>query len=118
MRGDGFNSCLLSCMTAIFEPSRQQVVLPQSTLIDTRLRLFLRRRLRDILDHLPNSQDRWLAKRVQNALKKIDTDAYGLCETCGHPIDLGKLLVDPAAEICPCCEFGENCPVDHPLHTN
>ena len=85
-----------------------------STLIDERMTLFLTRRLRDILDHLPAQQNTRLAKRTLRALDKLKHKNFGVCEQCGYRIDIGRILQDPAVERCSCCEHGIDCPTDHP----
>lgn len=40
---------------------------------------------------------------VNNALKLIDKDKYGLCEVCGKPIDKDRLQAFPAALTCTNC---------------
>jgi len=39
-------------------------------------------------------------KEVENALKKIDSNSYGLCENCGQPIEKERLDANPAATTC------------------
>jgi|GEM_PF-687134 len=83
--------------------SRKQS-LSKHTLIDDRMNLFLGRLLRDILDHLPAQQNTKLATRTHHALDKLKQDKFGVCENCGYPIDIGRILTDPAVENCACCE--------------
>lgn len=83
---------------------RRISTLPGPNLIDARMILFLGRQLRDILDHLPAQQNTKLARRTHRALIKLKSDRFGLCERCGRPIDLGRILTDPAVENCTCCE--------------
>ena len=37
---------------------------------------------------------------VKLALLKIESPAYGICETCGEPIEPERLEANPAAETC------------------
>ena len=37
---------------------------------------------------------------VKNALKKIDTGTYGICENNGHEIELARLNANPSAKTC------------------
>ncbi len=39
-------------------------------------------------------------KDVSNALKKIETGAYGICEVSGEQIDEDRLRANPAARTC------------------
>ena len=46
--------------------------------------------------------------RIDEAIEKIDGDAYGLCEVCGKKIAKARLKVVPYAELCvPCQEKQE-----------
>ncbi|MEK7501656.1 MAG: TraR/DksA C4-type zinc finger protein [Patescibacteria group bacterium] len=36
---------------------------------------------------------------ITNALAKIDTDKYGICEKCGEPIERERLEVNPSSRI-------------------
>lgn len=42
-------------------------------------------------------------KRIDAALERIDGDEYGFCMTCGEPIELKRLELDPAAAQCADC---------------
>ncbi|PIR84238.1 hypothetical protein COU18_00365 [Candidatus Kaiserbacteria bacterium CG10_big_fil_rev_8_21_14_0_10_51_14] len=37
---------------------------------------------------------------VMDALKKMDSDTYGVCETCGEPIPFERLQANAAARTC------------------
>ena len=37
---------------------------------------------------------------IQRALKKIETDAFGICELCKEPIESDRLEANPAARTC------------------
>jgi RNA polymerase-binding protein DksA len=39
-------------------------------------------------------------KDIDDALEKMDDDAYGTCETCGEMIPFDRLEADPAARTC------------------
>lgn len=41
---------------------------------------------------------------VQRALGKFDDGTYGICESCGAPIDLARLEAVPAARYCVRCQ--------------
>jgi RNA polymerase-binding transcription factor DksA len=40
---------------------------------------------------------------VDEALQRLDADAYGTCERCGRPIDPARLEVRPEARTCVRC---------------
>ncbi len=42
-------------------------------------------------------------KAIVDALARIETGAYGLCQVCDEEIAEGRLKVDPAAEYCVRC---------------
>ena len=41
---------------------------------------------------------------VETALAKFETDSYGLCESCGKPIDIARLEALPRAKMCLDCK--------------
>jgi len=41
---------------------------------------------------------------VKNALKKFEKGTYGLCESCGEPIDPARLEALPQATMCMSCK--------------
>lgn len=41
--------------------------------------------------------------RIDAALERIDKDEYGYCLTCGEPIKLKRLELDPAVAQCAIC---------------
>lgn len=43
-------------------------------------------------------------KKIDKALKKFDTDEYGLCSECGCWIKYERLLARPTAEMCIVCK--------------
>lgn len=44
------------------------------------------------------------AKKIDKALKKFDTNTYGLCSECDGPIKFERLLARPTAEMCILCK--------------
>lgn len=42
-------------------------------------------------------------RRIDAALERIDADEYGFCLTCGEPIELKRLELDPALAQCADC---------------
>ncbi len=42
-------------------------------------------------------------EEVEQALSKLDTGSYGMCEGCGNPIDSARLEALPSARFCISC---------------
>lgn len=42
-------------------------------------------------------------EEVQNAIEKIDSGNFGICESCGKPIPLSRLKARPFAKMCVKC---------------
>ncbi len=55
-------------------------------------RLALEKRIRDQL------------AEVEHALQKFEKGTYGLCDSCGQPIDLARLEALPQASLCLSCK--------------
>jgi len=55
-------------------------------------RLALEKRIRESLDE------------VERALHKFEEGSYGLCDSCGQPIDLARLEALPQANLCLTCK--------------
>jgi len=55
-------------------------------------RLALEKRLRDLLAEL------------EHALRKFEEGTYGLCDSCGQPIDPARLEALPQANLCVSCK--------------
>jgi DnaK suppressor protein len=45
-----------------------------------------------------------LIRRIEATIARIDTDDYGYCKNCGHPIGLKRLEVRPIATLCIDCK--------------
>jgi len=41
--------------------------------------------------------------KINNALKKIETNKFGKCENCGQEIEVDRLMAYPEAELCLKC---------------
>jgi len=52
-----------------------------------------------------NVQD--LLVKVNRALEKIDEGTYGVCESCGNPIDSARLKALPSVVLCLDCKKRE-----------
>lgn len=42
--------------------------------------------------------------QIEDALKRLDTGGYGVCEECGDDIGLSRLMASPTATLCVCCQ--------------
>ena len=51
-----------------------------------------------------NENDRLRLKEVDEALDRIKTSTYGICEECGEPIGLKRLEVKSVAKYCVSCK--------------
>jgi DnaK suppressor protein len=49
-------------------------------------------------------RERKLIGKVQDALKKIGDGSYGICESCGEPIGVKRLLARPVTSFCINCK--------------
>lgn len=45
-----------------------------------------------------------LLKKIEEALAKIDSGSFGICESCEEPIELKRLEARPVAELCIRCK--------------
>ncbi|MEK6680780.1 MAG: RNA polymerase-binding protein DksA [Nitrospirota bacterium] len=45
-----------------------------------------------------------LLKKIDEALEKIATDTYGICESCGEVIGLKRLMARPVTTLCIECK--------------
>ncbi|MFA6963788.1 MAG: TraR/DksA family transcriptional regulator [Patescibacteria group bacterium] len=43
-------------------------------------------------------------KKINKALKSIDSGAYGKCAKCGDEIETGRLKIMPYADLCVTCQ--------------
>ena len=69
----------------------------------------------DFYDHASNDRDRELALMladrerekltyVDDALKRLENDTYGICESCEEEIDRERLLAMPFTKLCLSCQ--------------
>ena len=49
-------------------------------------------------------RDRQELGQVEAALRRLDAGNYGDCSSCGEPVPLDRLMVQPAAERCAACQ--------------
>jgi RNA polymerase-binding protein DksA len=67
-----------------------------------------------LLDRV-RERDRHELEEIHRALARIPAGAYGLCERCGRPIALDRLVAMPEARCCLSCERGlEEAPAPPP----
>ena len=50
------------------------------------------------------SAEQVVLNRIDAALRKIQEDSYGVCESCNKPISLKRLKAVPYAELCLKCQ--------------
>ncbi len=46
-----------------------------------------------------------LLKKIDEAIKRIETGTYGVCESCGNPIGLKRLEARPVTTLCIECKI-------------
>lgn len=49
-------------------------------------------------------RERILLRKIDKALKKIETDEYGVCESCGEEISARRLEARPVTDLCIRCK--------------
>ena len=49
-------------------------------------------------------RERLLMQKIESALGKMETGAYGLCEDCDSQVEFNRLLVRPFARLCLDCQ--------------
>lgn len=49
-------------------------------------------------------RERFLLRKIEKALKKIDDGEYGECESCGDPIGTKRLEARPVTDLCIRCK--------------
>jgi DnaK suppressor protein len=49
-------------------------------------------------------RERFLMRKIDTALRKIEESTYGLCEECEEPISLKRLRARPEAQLCIQCK--------------
>jgi DnaK suppressor protein len=45
-----------------------------------------------------------LLKKIEEAIEKIETGSFGICESCGHEIDIKRLVARPVTTMCIYCK--------------
>ena len=49
-------------------------------------------------------RERILLRKIDKALKKIESDEYGVCESCGEEISVRRLEARPVTDLCIRCK--------------
>ena len=49
-------------------------------------------------------RETYLLKKIDLALKKMDEETYGECESCGEEIAVARLMARPVAQLCIDCK--------------
>lgn len=49
-------------------------------------------------------RERKLMKKIENTLKKLDTEDFGYCDSCGIEIGIRRLEARPTADLCIDCK--------------
>jgi len=62
------------------------------------------RRQRVALSGQQEERDLEELEQVEAALRRLDAGTYGDCSSCGEPVKLDRLMVQPAAERCAACQ--------------
>jgi len=62
------------------------------------------KRQRVALSGQQEERDRQELVQVEAALRRLDAGNYGDCSSCGEPVPLDRLMVQPAAERCAACQ--------------
>ena len=55
-------------------------------------------------DYAIDENFREMVERIDEALRKIDDETYGLCDRCGEPINRERLKAIPYATLCIECQ--------------
>jgi DnaK suppressor protein len=58
---------------------------------------------RSFMLHLREREQR-LLKKIEEAIEKIGSDSFGVCEVCGHEIDIKRLEARPVTTMCIYCK--------------
>jgi len=49
-------------------------------------------------------RERFLLRKIEKALQKIEAGNYGECESCGDPIGVQRLMARPVTDLCIRCK--------------
>jgi DnaK suppressor protein len=85
--------------------------MPETILRTAELRQMLMERRREMLEHVQGDMDLAVlqmhaetARRIEDALARLDANTYGNCLACGNEIAEGRLRALPFAARCQACE--------------
>ena len=56
------------------------------------------------MDHAIDENYKEMIEQIDDALRKIDDETYGLCDRCGEPINRERLKAIPYATLCIECQ--------------
>lgn len=56
------------------------------------------------MDELLNARRAARIRELENALRRIEVMDYGMCEECGEPIPLSRLMAAPSVRYCVTCQ--------------
>ena len=62
------------------------------------------RRQRVAMSGQQEERDLHELEQVEAALRRLDAGSYGDCSSCGKPVPLDRLMVQPATERCAACQ--------------
>ncbi|MBN2723449.1 MAG: TraR/DksA C4-type zinc finger protein [Deltaproteobacteria bacterium] len=49
-------------------------------------------------------REKYLLRKIEDALERMDTDEYGVCESCGEDISVPRLKARPVTTMCIRCK--------------
>ena len=93
----------LDALVRVEEPSSAEGGLPVSDVESSPLDRATTRLLND-LSREAAGQHTAQVQVLRHALAKFDDDSYGMCEECGQPIGVLRLLARPEARLCIACQ--------------
>jgi DnaK suppressor protein len=93
----------LDALVRVEEPSAHDSGLPVSEVESSPLDRATARLLNDLTLEAAG-QHTAQVQVLRHALAKFDDGSYGLCEECGQPIGVSRLLARPEARLCIACQ--------------
>lgn len=64
------------------------------------------------------SRQKFMLRKIDNALFKIKSGTYGICEECEKDIEINRLRARPVAELCIACKEESERKESHTLYEN
>jgi len=93
----------LDALVRVEEPSARESGLPVSEVESSPLDRATARLLNDLTLEAAG-QHTAQVQVLRHALAKFDDGSYGMCEECGQPIGVSRLLARPEARLCIACQ--------------